>query len=344
MNVPILIPAYNPDEKLLVLISDLVESGIKNIIVINDGSDTESAKIFESISENESCHLCTHAVNLGKGRAIKTGLNFALTNSRDLKGIVTSDADGQHLAMDILKVQGELSSYPESLILGCREFKENIPFKSKLGNEITKIVFRLLTGLKVSDTQTGLRGIPVKYIPECLCLDGEKYEYEINMLVSSGKNQIGIREVPIQTIYIDQNRASHFNPVLDSIRIYFVLFRFMLSSLSTALIDFIVFVICSGTGLNILTSMIISRLVSGNFNFFVNKTIVFNSKTNHKWSFIKYWLLVLLIGSLGFFGISALVNYLNFNLYLSKILVESILFFLSFAVQRNLIFYSTEKD
>lgn len=344
MTIPILIPVYEPDKQLPDLIDRLIESGATNIIIVDDGSGPEFREIFNQIKENKYCHLCTHAVNLGKGRAIKTGLNFALSNYSELSGIVTADADGQHLTEDILKVQKKLFEYPENLIIGCRSFSEKIPFRSKLGNELTKRVFHLLTGIKVSDTQTGLRGIPVRYIPECLKMDGEKYEYEINMLASSGKNGISLTEVPIETIYIDQNRSSHFNPVLDSIKIYFVLFRFLLSSLSTSLIDFIVFIICSVSGMNILFSTIIARIIAGNYNFVVNRKVVFRSHSNVIGSFIKYWLLVLLLGCLSYLGITTLVNYLNLNVLISKALIETLLFFISFAAQRNLVFFSTENS
>lgn len=342
MTVPILIPAYNPDNLLLRLIDRLIELKISDIIVIDDGSGDASKHIFEQIERKKECRLCTHAVNLGKGRAIKTGLNYALNNFPGLTGIVTADADGQHLAEDILKVREDLIEFPSDLIMGCRCFEKNIPFKSKLGNELTKKVFHLLIGIKVSDTQTGLRGIPARYIPECLRLEGEKYEYEINMLASSPKNEIAIRETPITTVYFDQNRLSHFNPVLDSLRIYFVLFRFFISSLSTALIDFIVFIICSSSGMSIFLSTFSARIIAGNYNFIVNKKIVFRSKSNSTLSFIKYWVLVALLGSISYLGIQTLVNYAHLNLLISKALIETLLFFLSFAVQRDFIFYSKE--
>lgn len=343
MTVPILIPAYKPDNQLTMLIERLIEKGITEIIVVDDGSGPEHESIFGEVRKNKACKLCTHAVNLGKGRAIKTGLNFAVENYPGLVGVVTADADGQHLAEDILKVKNKLIEFPRNFILGCRSFDKNIPLRSKLGNEITKKVFHVLTGVKVSDTQTGLRGIPSGYIAECLKLDGERYEYEINMLASCGKNRISIKEVPIATVYIDQNRSSHFNPVLDSIKIYFVLFRFVLSSLSTALIDFIVFIICSATGLSVLTSMIMARLVAGNYNYIINRKVVFRSDSNVFLSFLKYWMLVILLGSISYLGIETLVNYADFNVLISKALIESLLFFVSFAVQRNLIFFTKEK-
>lgn len=344
MIIPILIPAYKPDNHLIDLIDRLIGSGITNIIVIDDGSGLEYKEFFNQIGKSKFCHICTHAVNLGKGRAIKTGLNFALTNYPDLIGIVTADADGQHLPDDILKVQKKLSENQQDLILGCRSFDKKIPFRSKFGNEITKKVFHMLVGVKVSDTQSGLRGIPSRYIPRCLKMDGEKYEYEINMLASAGKHGLSIKEVPVETVYFNQNRSSHFNPVLDSIKIYFVLFRFLLSSLSTALIDFIVFIVCSSFGTSILLSTIIARLVAGNYNFVINKKVVFKSETNFTLSFIKYWLLVILLGFLSYIGILTLVNYADLNILLSKALLESLLFIMSFAVQRNLIFYSMESS
>jgi putative flippase GtrA len=344
MVIPIIIPAFKPDFRLIEVTNGLTEKGITNIIIIDDGSGPESSGIFNTLKSNKDCQVCTHAINLGKGRAIKTGLNFALANFPQMVGVVTADADGQHLAGDILKVQNKLKECPRELILGCRSFDTNIPFRSKLGNETTKLVFHMLTGIKVSDTQTGLRGIPSDYIPECLKMEGEKYEYEINMLVSCGKNKIRIKEVPIETVYIDQNRSSHFNPVLDSLKIYFVLFRFLLSSLSTSLIDFLIFIICSGSGLNILMSTIASRFIAGNYNFVINKKMVFRNESNFKLSFIKYWLLVILLGSISYLGILTLVDYANLNLLLSKAILETLLFFASFAIQRNLIFNSRESS
>jgi glycosyltransferase involved in cell wall biosynthesis len=342
MAIPILIPAYEPDPLLLDLIESLIELGLKDIIVVNDGSGPGFEEIFNKLKKNKYCNVCTHAVNLGKGRAIKTGLNFALTNYPELNGVVTADADGQHLPEDILKVYEALIENPENLILGCRSFDENIPLRSKLGNEITKKVFRLLTGIRVSDTQTGLRGIPVRYLRDCLKMDGEKYEYEINMLISCVKNRVTLKEVVIKTVYIDKNRSSHFNPVLDSLKIYFVLFRFLLSSLTTALIDFLVFIICSKAGINILFSTVTARIIAGNYNYAINRKIVFKSHSSVIWSFIKYWLLVALLGGLSYLGITTMVNYLNMNVLLSKALIETLLFFISFAVQRNLVFYSPE--
>jgi glycosyltransferase involved in cell wall biosynthesis len=343
MAVPILIPAYKPDKQLTMLIDRLTVKGITEIIVVDDGSGPDHEEIFNEVRKNKNCKVCTHTVNLGKGRAIKTGLNFAVENYPGLIGVVTADADGQHLPEDIIKVRDKLVEFPVNFVLGCRSFGKDIPLRSKLGNEITKKVFHVLTGVKVSDTQTGLRGIPARYISECLMLDGERYEYEINMLASCGKNKIQIKEVPIETVYIDQNRSSHFNPVIDSIKIYFVLFRFVLSSLSTALLDFIVFIICSAAGLSVLMSMIMSRLVAGNYNYMINRKVVFRSDSNVFISFLKYWLLVALLGSISYLGIETLVTYAKFNVLIAKALIESLLFFVSFAVQRNLIFFTKEK-
>jgi putative flippase GtrA len=151
-----------------------------------------------------------------------------------------------------------------------------------------------------------------------------------------------IKETPVETVYIDQNRLSHFNPVIDSIRIYFVLFRFILSSLTTALIDFTVFIICSSLGLNVLLSIFSARLIAGNYNFIINKKIVFRSESNLILSLVKYWALVVLLGSISYLCIQTLVTYLNLNVILSKAIVETLLFVVSFAVQRELIFYSEE--
>lgn len=344
MVIPVLIPAYKPDKRLTELVERLSQSGVKDIIVVDDGSGEYSKDIFEKLKQKNSCQICTHSKNKGKGRAIKTGLQFALSFYPDLGGVITADSDGQHLPEDILNVQNELLRRPGNLIMGCREFGNDIPLRSKFGNELTKRFFHLLTGSKVSDTQTGLRGIPLSYIPACLEMKGERYEYEINMLVSCRKNGIPISEVPVQTVYIDGNKSSHFNPVIDSLKIYFVLLRFLFSSLSTALIDFLVFIICSSAGLSILSSMIFSRLIAANYNFIVNKNIVFRSRSGFLAEFVKYWMLVLILGTISYTGIFFSVKYLYIDKVLSKAIIESLLFFLSFLIQRIFIFHSTDRD
>jgi putative flippase GtrA len=335
MNTCILIPSYCPTAHLIDLIKSL---GKIDIVVVNDGSSLNYQHIFQEIKNIKNCTVIQHAVNLGKGRAIKTGLNYILNKHPTIPGIVVADSDGQHAAEDILQISKMLESNPDKLILGCRNFSKSIPLRSKIGNIITKFVFKLVCGLVVSDTQTGLRGIPTKFIPKCVKLSGEKYEYEINMLIASIHEKIPIIEIPIKTIYIDNNRSSHFNPIFDSFRIYFVMLRFLLSSMSTSIIDFIIFSICISMNLSLTTSTGIARIVAGNFNFFVNCMFVFKKQKYYIHMFIKYWSLVMLLGYFSCSGVHLLMKHTGIDILLAKIIVESLLFIFSFAIQRDFVF------
>lgn len=230
-DICILIPAYNPGELLVQLASSLIKAGFNHIIVVNDGSLSECMPIFERIKKMEQCHLLRHAVNLGKGRALKTGLIYFLINFPNSQGIITCDADGQHLVGDVVKVAKVLKNNCDSLIIGARNFDKEIPLRSKFGNVITRSIFFVLVGKYLSDTQSGLRGIPVSFMPMLICLDGEGYEFEMNMLIAAKTRGVSIIEERISTIYIDNNRSSHFNPLLDSMKIYSLLLRFFFSSI-----------------------------------------------------------------------------------------------------------------
>ena len=228
MQVSILIPAFNPDEQLLQLIDNLISSGFDSIVVVNDGSSDRCTPIFDKIQSKAHCHLLRHVVNGGKGRALKTGLAYLLSHVPDACGVVTCDADGQHLVGDVTKVARILEYEPESLVLGVRSFGAKVPLRSRLGNVITRSLFYLLVGTQISDTQTGLRGIPRSFMPFLIDLEGEGYEFEMNMLIVSKIRSIPLVEEKICTVYIESNKSSHFNPLLDSMKIYYMLLRFSL--------------------------------------------------------------------------------------------------------------------
>jgi glycosyltransferase involved in cell wall biosynthesis len=343
MDIQLLIPTYKPTNKLLELIQRIQQTPTLDrlqIIIVDDGSGKEYQEIFNQIKKINNCHLEQHAINLGKGRALKTGFNYILQQYLNTQGVVTADADGQHLIDDIHKVINKLHSNPKNLILGVREFTGTVPMRSKIGNLFSIVAFRLISGLKIKDTQTGLRGIPKHFIPQCIITPGEKYEYETNMLLATARNSIAISQTVIQTVYIANNHSSHFNPVLDSLRIYFALLRFAISSITASLIDMLVFSLCIIGSVNLGYSIIIARIISGNINLLINKNFVFHSNTNIAITCIKYWCLVLVLGMLAYTAIDALVSHNILSVFVAKILVESLLFLCSFTIQRDFIFHS----
>lgn len=220
-NCAIVIPALNPSENLIEYVEELLHKGAALVMIVNDGSNTELNNIFEHLRSMERCHVLTHDVNRGKGRALKTAFEHFLTHETNLKGVVTADSDGQHSVQDIAKVAEALETGERCLILGVRDLNaEHVPFRSTLGNRLTTQFFYWLFGYRLEDTQTGLRGIPTSELQTLTQLKGERYEYEINMLIYARRNRLPFHEIPIETIYFNNNEGSHYKSIRDSVKIF----------------------------------------------------------------------------------------------------------------------------
>lgn len=338
----VLIPAYNPDQKLVRVVQSLVDEKVP-VVVVDDGSSAEHRTYFDEVSRLDGVKVLRHVVNLGKGAALKMAMNDIAVHHPERAGVVTADADGQHTTADILKVGAALCKERNAIVLGVRSFEGKIPFRSRLGNAVTKQVFNFLTGLKVEDTQTGLRGVPMSFIPNYLGIKRNRYEFELEQLVKTKRFGHRIVQVPIESVYLDDNRGSHFNPLLDSARIYFVLLRFVSSSILAGCLDYIIFMICFGITANIATSQYIARTLSGAFNYSVNRRKVFYSRTPIRNSLPKYILLALFLASCSYFLIRGFVG-LGVAVAIAKPVSEAILFVISFGMQRSLVFVRITDD
>lgn len=350
LKIPIVIPAYEPDNSLLYLCNELINNSIDDIIIIDDGSGTTYRSIFETLKCKYKCTIITHAVNLGKGRALKTAFNYILNHKDKYLGCITADSDGQHTVKDIIECMKALRDNPMSLILGCRDFSGNhIPFKSSFGNNLTKKIFSFLCGIQISDTQTGLRGIPIDFMTELMNTPGERFEFETNMLIQV-KNKLNIIEVPIETIYDSKdNHKTHFNPIKDSIKIYKIFgkmfFKYIFSSLSSFVLDIVLFAFfCSilRGKINftyITISTILARVISASYNYLLNYKFVFNSNQDHKKSSWKYIILAITQMCISAVLVTVLMISFKFNSETNiKIIIDTILFFLSYYIQRKYIF------
>lgn len=227
-----LIPAFRPERLLLDLVNDLRRGGVSPVIVVDDGSPPESAPVFDGLAAIPGCQLLRHEVNRGKGRAIKTGLAFFLERYPDAEGVVTVDADGQHRAQDVVRVAESFLADANALVIGSRKFSRESPWRSRFGNRVTRQVFRWVAGVRLSDTQSGLRCFSRAVAPRLLALAGERYEFEMNVLAACPGMSVPLREVEIETVYLDGNSSSHFNPVVDSVKIYSLLLRLSLAALA----------------------------------------------------------------------------------------------------------------
>jgi len=339
MNVPALIPAYNPDETLLKVVEGLIRVHFNHIIIVNDGSSPACAPIFEQLEKMQQCRVLTHAKNYGKGRALKTGLSYYYDNFPVSDGIVTADADGQHQPSDILKAAKALTENPGQLILGARQMGRKVPFKSLFGNVLTRFVFRFVTGAKISDTQSGLRGLPRSLAPRLLAIPGERYEYEINMLTWAAMKSVHIAEIPIDTIYIEGNIRTHFNPFSDSLKIYFQLLRYVFFSILAGLFDFIVFLIVfRGTG-GIILSLPAGRLAAGALSDYIfHRRLVFHRETGGVPRLLKYYFALVTMSFVSYLLISAVQGWLAVSVPVAKIIVEILLFGFSYLIQREFVY------
>lgn len=338
-KVSIIIPSLSPDYKLLELVDSLVASGLDNIIIINDGSDSSYDNIFTKLKDERSCVVLENKKNLGKGAALKIAFNYFLDNCQDCIGLVTVDADGQHHFEDVIKLAKKIKSPNDKILyLGSRDYYDQMPARSKLGNIVTGYLFRFLTGFNTKDVQTGLRAMPTRVVENFVTTSGNRYEYELNVLLEAKEKGIDIQEEGIRTIYIDNNNSSHFHPLMDSIKVYLVFIKFLFSSLSSTFLDFILFWLLFSSLNSILYSLIIARLIASLYNFIINKIFVFKNDGKGKISFLKYYLLLLVLLIIGYFSIRTLNNMLSWNVVIAKVFTETILFFVSFYIQRNFIF------
>ena len=346
-RTPIVIPSYEPDEKLTRLLGKLKAAGFANIVLVDDGSGAAYGHFFEEAEKGYACRVLRHAVNQGKGRALKTAFNFCLSEFPEAIGVITADSDGQHTPECILACAEALAGHPEALVLGCRCFDgEDVPVRSEFGNKCTRIVMKYLTGITVSDTQTGLRGIPAGFMRQLLMVAGERFEFETNMLLETKRRKVPIVEVPIQTVYIEENRTSHFNPVKDSIKIYMMFGKFLFSSLSSSVVDLVLFsVFCYffkqmqwGRFSYITAATVSARVLSAFYNYSLNYKVVFQSESSVGTSLPRYVLLAIVQMGLSAFLVSRLYPHFGGAEVLVKVPVDVLLFFISFAVQREFVY------
>ena len=360
-NIIPLIPAYEPDEKLEKYVEELINCGFEKIIIVDDGTSEKNKTYFDTLKRKNECIILEHKQNKGKGQALRTGFEYYLNKFSDkYSGIVTADSDGQHTVKDTIKIANTVSENKDKkmLVLGVRNFnKEDVPFKSKFGNNITRLIFKLLYGKDITDTQTGLRGFTNEYIKDCIEITGDRYEYETNMLIQATRNNIEIKEETIETIYINDNETSHFNPIKDSFKIYKLLFanfiKFSCSGIISFIVDWIIFVIFVNSILTfleqskaILFSTIIARIISSIVNFVLNKNVVFNLKENKNITsvIIKYYSLCIVQMLLSATLVIVFTKILPITKNVLKIIVDLLLFFISYRIQHKYVFTNNRKE
>lgn len=329
-----LIPAYKPDDAMTETVSRLNRNGF-DVIVVNDGSGPDYNDQFRRASY--SAEILEHDVNRGKGAALKTGLEYISRKYNSPYVVVTADADGQHTLRDIIRVCAAAEQEPDKLILGSRKFDKDVPLRSRFGNWITRIIYRLSSGTRVSDTQTGLRAFCDRLVPKMLKISGSRYEYEMNVLMELPRSGTGIKEIWIETVYLDGNSSSHFNPLKDSVRIYREILKYSASSLISFLVDYGLFCMLSFfTGMTVFSN-VTARVCSSIVNFSLNRKFVFSSDQKITSSALKYFTLAAAVLIMNTLILKAL-SMTGLSTYAAKIITEIILFVLNYLVQRKIVF------
>ncbi|MFT3860608.1 GtrA family protein [Micropruina sp.] len=330
----VLIPSFEPDRKLLALLRDLArEAPEVAVVVVDDGSGPGYAPLFSDAAAL-GADVIGFAANRGKGAALKHGFAH-IARRYPGQSVICADSDGQHAVVDILRVGRAVR--PGSMVLGVRAFAGRVPLRSRVGNVITRWAFRAASGVAVSDTQTGLRGYPPEALDWLCGVPGDRFEYELNLLLRAREAGWTIDEVPIATIYLAGNSSSHFRPLADSVRIYLPLLAFSASSLIAFGVDFVALLVLNALTGNLLAAVIGARGLSSAVNFVTNRRMVFASRRPLRSTMLRYYALVALL-LLANYGLLAWLTGFGLALALAKVLVEPTLFLASFQVQRSLVF------
>lgn len=215
----VLAAVYQPGPRLLEFAAELrAADPALRLLVVDDGSGPASAPVLEAVPGT----VVRLGANQGKGAALKAGLRLVDED------VVCADPDGQHQVSDVLRVAERVRSTGH-MVLGVRRFEGSVPLRSRVGNAVTGRLFRMATGRRVTDTQTGLRGFPRDLVAWLTTVDGERYEYEMNVLLAAAGSGRPIEQVEIETRYEKDNAGSHFSSLTDSVRIYWPLVRHALT-------------------------------------------------------------------------------------------------------------------
>ena len=350
MDILVLIPAYEPGEGLVAYVDQLALQGFGRIVVVDDGSGDRFRAVFEALAAKPFCSVIHHAVNRGKGVALRTGFAFIREKFPDAVGVVTADSDGQHAPEDCRRLAEALAADPQKMYLGSRSFSLRVmPFRSWLGNRWSSVTFELIHGRWLPDTQTGLRAFPLSQLPFLLGIKGDRFEYEMGVLIAAARKSLPVEVVPIRTIYENGNAGTHFSPLRDTVRINRLVFA---DFFRFAGVSFASFVLDQGLAWAfaaalaaadvtqagaIWASGFAARFLSAVFNFSLNRTFVFRSGGGIGAAAWKYALLCVAVIALSNAGVTGLV-FLGVPRGLAKLVCDTALYFAGYRIQSKVIF------
>ena len=333
----VLIPAFQPDARLPRLILELHRADPSTkIVVVDDGSGQKFSDIFEA-SATAGAHVISYENNRGKGYALREGFTWIRDVAGDLSEcVVTADADGQHTLNDIFRV-GRTCTDTGTSVLGVREFVGHVPARSRIGNTATSALFWLATGWKLKDTQTGLRAFPVALLPALLEVQGDRYEYELRVLLHLAKFRHPVTQIPIETIYEAGNPTSHFRPLQDSARIWAPLLKFAASSGVATVIDYVLVLVLNALTGALFFPVIAARLVSASVNFAMNRRVFEATGVSLRRSALRYAALAVAVVA-GSYTMLAVLTGIGMPLWIAKIIADTTMYLVSYSAQSRYVF------
>lgn len=350
----VIIPCYEPSKMDFVPYAKrLIDAGIKKLVIVDDGSGEKYAPVFELV-KSYGAVILSYDKNVGKGYALKTAFKYCIENFDSKTVFVTADCDGQHTVEDVFRVAEVAWEKNSSFVLGSRDFSNpNVPGRSRAGNVWTRRAFKALYGIKLDDTQTGLRAFGYSFLDELIKIRGNRFEYEMNQLIVLPKKGIDITEVPIETIYRkksdDVEKVSHYGTLRDSSRVFFVLISnvswYVVSGIISALLDMGAFYFFFDNVYNGLSSLLqtlyatmTARVISSIFNSIFNFKVVFKGKSPA--CFLRYYMLwtIQLSASFGVAKLWECVIPSTFWLTAAKGVCDLLISILSYQIQCNWVF------
>ena len=355
-KISVVLPSLDPDEKLIRVVDGLLEYGFTDIILVNDGSKAENLHYFTDLAaQHPEIHLLHHEVNKGKGAALKNAFRWFLENRPEGTGVVTVDGDDQHHPEDTKRCCEQMVK-SGNIVLGCRDFTlPHVPSRSRFGNHTTSAIFKLFVGMTISDTQTGLRAIPREQLKLLSTIEGDRFEYETNMLLAMKDNAMAFDEVKIRTVYIEENKSSHFRVIHDSWRIYKLIlkhfFRYTLSSLTSAVVDTAAYALLTRLLSGIVKDFVLTavagvgaRVISSLLNFYMNKKLVFQTNVSTGKAMLRYYVLALpqmafqVLLTQGVYSLLHIADTATGLRTLIYAVVMTVLYFLSYMIQQRWVF------
>lgn len=347
-NVVLVIPALDPDARLVELACGLWGRWSGGIVVVDDGSTPACEYIFDRCAEL-GCEVVRHPANRGKGAALKTGIARAAELWPDAAGVVTCDCDGRHLPHDVLAVGRAVATEPGALHVATRDFKgEAVPESTHVFNTFTRLAIRFFCGVDVRDTQSGMRGMPMSFARTLVDELAGGFEFECALLCDAREAKLDFREVPISYVLDPNSPETHFDPLRDTARILGVMVELFvkctLTSVGCYALDIVLFALFmrlfSAWGADELAvgaATVAARVVSSGANFAVNQRRVFGADSSVV-RVVRYAVLAVGIMCASAVATTLFTALLGTPAVPTKVVVDLALFFANYKLQHAWVF------